>query len=45
MDIFNDSQLMVNQVQGDYLAKDLRMVTYLDEVKAMVMKIKEFKIQ
>lgn len=35
LDIFNDSQLVVNQVQGDYLAKDTRMVAYLDEVKAM----------
>ena len=35
---------MVNQVQEDYLAKDLRMVAYLDEVKNMSMKIKDFNI-
>ena len=35
LDTFNDSQFMVNQVQGDYLAKDPRMMAYLDEVKAM----------
>ncbi|GFZ14660.1 hypothetical protein Acr_24g0008500 [Actinidia rufa] len=44
LDVFNDSQLMVNQVQGDYLAQDLWMVAYLDEVKNMSMKIKDFKI-
>ena len=38
-------ELVVNQVQGDYLTKDLRMVAYLDEVKVLVMKIKNFKIQ
>ena len=36
---------MVNQVQWDYLAKDLRMVDYLDEVKAISTKIKDFKIR
>ncbi|GFZ12712.1 hypothetical protein Acr_23g0010970 [Actinidia rufa] len=38
-----DSQLVVNQVQGDYLAKDLRMMAYLDKVNAISMKIKDFK--
>ncbi|GFS39342.1 hypothetical protein Acr_00g0062390 [Actinidia rufa] len=33
LDTFSDSQLMVNQVQGDYLAKDIRMVAYLDKVR------------
>ena len=32
-------------MQGDYLTKDLRMVAYLDIVKSMTMKIKEFKIR
>ncbi|GFS37978.1 hypothetical protein Acr_00g0055000 [Actinidia rufa] len=41
LEIFNDSQLVVNQVQGDYLAKDARMMAYLDEVKAASAKIKE----
>ena len=44
LDAFNDSQLVVNQVQGDYLAKDTRMVAYLDEVKTMSWKIKDFRI-
>ena len=35
LDAYSDSQLMVNQVQGDYLAKDLRIVAYLDEVKTI----------
>ena len=44
LDAFSDFQFLVNQVQGDYLAKDLRMEAYLDEVKNMSMKIKDFKI-
>ncbi|GFS33711.1 hypothetical protein Acr_00g0030180 [Actinidia rufa] len=35
LDVFNDSQLVVNQVQGDYLAKDTRMMAYLDEADAL----------
>ena len=42
---FSDSQLVVNQVQWDYLAKDLWMVAYLDEVKNMSIKIKDVKIR
>ena len=44
-DAYSDSQLMVNQVQGNYLVKDLRMLAYLVEVKVMTMKIKDFKIR
>ncbi|GFZ03442.1 hypothetical protein Acr_16g0000660 [Actinidia rufa] len=44
LDTFSDSQLVVNQVQRDYLAKDTRMVAYLDEVKTMSGKIKDFRI-
>ena len=44
LDIFSDIQLVVNQVQGDYLAKDTRMVAYLNEVKAMTEKVKDFRI-
>ncbi|XP_057480460.1 uncharacterized protein LOC130767578 [Actinidia eriantha] len=45
LDAFSDSQLVVNQVQGDYLAKDSRMVAYLDEVKIMTGRIRNFKIR
>ena len=45
LDVYNDSQLVVNQVQEDYLAKDLQMVSYLDEVNVISMKIKNFKIR
>ncbi|GFS36997.1 hypothetical protein Acr_00g0049130 [Actinidia rufa] len=44
LEVFSDSQLVVNQVQGDYLAKDSRMIAYLGEVKTLSTKIKEFKI-
>ena len=33
LNTFSDSQLVVNQVQGDYLAKNTRMLAYLYEVK------------
>ena len=36
--------LAVNQVQEDYLAKDTRMVAYLDEVKTIFKKIRDFRI-
>ncbi|GFY90929.1 hypothetical protein Acr_07g0011250 [Actinidia rufa] len=45
LDVFSDSQLVLNQVQGDYLTKDTRMVAYLDEVKTMSGKIRDFKIR
>ena len=44
LDAFSDSQLIVNQVQGDYLAKDAIMMAYLDEVKTISTKIQGFKI-
>ncbi|GFS37771.1 hypothetical protein Acr_00g0053840 [Actinidia rufa] len=33
LEIFSESQLVVNQVQGDYLAKDSRMIAYLGKKK------------
>ncbi|GFZ18492.1 hypothetical protein Acr_27g0002310 [Actinidia rufa] len=39
LEAFSDFQLVVNQVQGDYLAKDTRMVAYVDEVKTISRKI------
>ena len=45
IEAFSDSQLVANQVQGDYLARDVRMAAYLDEVKRLTQKIKRFTIQ
>ena len=45
LDAYSDSQLVVNQVQGEYLIKDPCMMAYLDEVKATSMEIKDFKIR
>ena len=44
LDAFSDSKLVMNEVQGDYLAKDTRMLAYLDEVKTIFGKIKDFRI-
>ncbi|GFS33306.1 hypothetical protein Acr_00g0027710 [Actinidia rufa] len=45
LEAFNDSQLVVNQVQGDYLTKDTRMMAYLGEVRTISVKIKDFRIR
>ena len=37
--------LVINQVQGEYLTRDHKMMAYLDEVKSISMKIKDFKIR
>ncbi|XP_043714611.1 uncharacterized protein Mb2253c-like [Telopea speciosissima] len=39
-----DSQLIVNQVNGDYEAKDDRMATYLKEAKKLVSSFETFEI-
>lgn len=44
LDTFSNSQLVVSQVQGDYLTKDDQMVSHLEEMKALLGKIKDFKI-
>ncbi|GFZ06713.1 hypothetical protein Acr_18g0008830 [Actinidia rufa] len=43
LDAYSDSQLIINQVQGDYLAKDFQLMAYLDEVNAMSTKIRDSK--
>ena len=44
LDVFSDSQVVVNQFQGDYLAKNPKMVAYLNKMKSLVNKIKDFRI-
>ena len=44
MDVFSDSQLVVNQVQEEYLSRDTWMAAYLNEVKSISQKIKKFTI-
>ena len=45
LDVFSDSQLVVNQVQWDYLTNDPKLMAYLNKIKSLVIKIKNFKIQ
>ncbi|XP_077251775.1 uncharacterized protein LOC143890999 [Tasmannia lanceolata] len=40
----NDSQLIVNQVIGEYKAREPRMSKYLDKVKLLAMTFKRFEI-
>ncbi|XP_057780030.1 uncharacterized protein LOC130998612 [Salvia miltiorrhiza] len=42
--VFSDSQLVVNQIQGAYQAKDAKMVTYLGKVKELQSSFEEFTI-
>ena len=40
-----DTQLVVNQVNGDYVARNENMKIYLREVKALIEKFKSFEIE
>ncbi|XP_056688541.1 uncharacterized protein [Spinacia oleracea] len=45
LNIFSDSQLIVNQINGDYEAKDLKMTLYLEKEKKLTSKFKPFSIK
>ncbi|XP_056695633.1 uncharacterized protein [Spinacia oleracea] len=45
LNIFSDSQLIVNQINGDYKAKDLKMTLYLEKAKKLTSKFKPFSIK
>ncbi|XP_073137630.1 uncharacterized protein [Henckelia pumila] len=42
---YNDSQLIVNQVQGNYEAKEDRMKEYLSKVKDLIVRLENFEIK
>ena len=44
LEAFNDSRLVVLQVNGHYETKDNRMTSYLSLVKELVSKFRAFKI-
>ncbi|CAL9004916.1 unnamed protein product [Prunus brigantina] len=43
--IYSDSQLITNQASGEYMAKHLRMVQYLDKVQGLLKEFPTFTIQ
>ena len=43
--VYCDSQLVVNQISGDYAAKDKKMKTYLVEAKKLLRKFKHVQIE
>ena len=43
--IYCDSQLIVNQLTGEYMAKDERMIAYLDLAKNLLKSFREFNIE
>uniref|UniRef100_A0A803N8R3 RNase H type-1 domain-containing protein n=1 Tax=Chenopodium quinoa TaxID=63459 RepID=A0A803N8R3_CHEQI len=44
LEVISDSLLMVNQINGEYAAKDARMITYLEVTRKLIKEFKEFKI-
>ncbi|KAL0451276.1 UNVERIFIED_CONTAM: hypothetical protein Slati_1105700 [Sesamum latifolium] len=42
---YSDSQLIVNQVSGEYKAKEESMVQYLQQIEELKMKFKSFQLQ
>ncbi|KAK0575700.1 hypothetical protein LWI29_005397 [Acer saccharum] len=44
VEIFNDSQVVVNQVLDEYQAKDESMITYLELAKELLERFKEYRI-
>ena len=45
MEICSDSQLVVGQIQGEYVAKDERMAQYLSNVQANLEKLSEWVVK
>ncbi|XP_024024509.1 uncharacterized protein LOC112092474 [Morus notabilis] len=45
IDIFSDSQLVVNQVKGQYQTRDEKMAAYLEKVKEALEKLSAYDIQ
>ncbi|XP_056698514.1 uncharacterized protein [Spinacia oleracea] len=45
LNTFSDSQLIVNQINGDYEAKDLKMTLYLEKAKKLTSKFRPFSIK
>ncbi|XP_034225500.1 uncharacterized protein LOC117635261 [Prunus dulcis] len=43
--IYSDSQLIMNQASGEYMAKHLRMILYLDKVQELLNAFPTFTIQ
>lgn len=43
--VFNDSQLVVNQINGEYATKDMKMFVYLKKVKKLQFEFVEFLIE
>ena len=44
LEIFSDSQVVVNQVLDEYHARDEHMITDLDIAKRLLRRFKEYKI-
>ena len=44
MEVYSDSQLVVNQVQGSFEAKDPQMMEYLQLVKQIMNRFQKVKV-
>ena len=45
LDIYSDSQLVVNQVMGEYQARGLKMVAYLNKTKDLLAQFDKYTLQ
>ena len=45
LDIYSDSQLVVNQVLGEYQARCLKMVAYLNKTKDLLAQFEKYTLQ
>ena len=45
LDIYSDSQLVVNQVLGEYQARGLKMVAYLNKTKDLLAQFTKYTLQ
>ena len=45
LDIYSDSQLVVNQVLGEYQARGLKMVAYLNKTKDLLAQFEKYTLQ
>ena len=45
LDIYSDSQLVVNQIMGEYHARGLKMVAYLNKTKDLLAQFEKYTLQ
>ena len=44
LEVISDSLLIINQINGEYVANNAKMVAYLEEVRKLTKEFEELKI-